>query len=336
MAAPKISGLGYTKGMNISGLGAFPSSATAGSGLSGAPVHDGTVITDKLKIGSTTPEEIRHGSTYVHTVYKHDTVVWHKPELQVPTDVILYVPFNDANNTSMSNIKVYTSASDSQEATENVGWFSVGGNNHSIKTIDGTSPITGYTTAYEKTGTGSTLTVPASWTSNIQNLSTPFSISYYWYGTNTSWQNQWGKYHNIGGSGSNTDGQYVENYSSATRARPYMLTSYGSGGSRVYGLTSGYPTNNRWNYVYSGVDPATGRYAMLWININGTTITYHVNARGNNTNLRNWSPTQNLRISHSNMIQAQYSEFVARVNDPNFYNIWSNGTVTLPTAPIFL
>jgi len=333
MAAPKISGLGYYKGMNVSGLGAYPSSATAGSGLSGAPVHDGTIITDKLKIGSSAPVEIYHGSTYVHTVYSGDTVVWYKPELLVPTDVVLYVPFNDANNTTMANIKAYTSASDSQEATENVDWFTVNGSNHSVKTILGTSPV-GHTTAWEKTGNGSYLTVPASWTSNIQNLSTPFSISYWWYSNGTSWQGSWGKYHIIGGSGSSTDGQYVENYSTATTPDPFMLTSWGSGNNRVDAEKSGTLTNNRWNYVYSGVDPSNGRYAMIWINVNGSTINYNINARGTNSNLVNWSPTTNLRISDNQMISAQYSEFIVRVDDPNFYDIWNTGSVTLPTSSL--
>jgi hypothetical protein len=81
MAAPKVSASGYFKGLKPSAAGGYPTGTTAGSGQAGAPVHDGTVITDKFKIGSTTPDEIRYGSIYIPTVYRGSTVVWHKPQL---------------------------------------------------------------------------------------------------------------------------------------------------------------------------------------------------------------------------------------------------------------
>ena len=83
MAAPKVSAGGYYKGLKPSAAGGYPTGiAAGGSGQSGAPVHDGTVITDKLKIGSTVPTEIRKGNLYIPTVYRGSNVIYHRPQFE--------------------------------------------------------------------------------------------------------------------------------------------------------------------------------------------------------------------------------------------------------------
>jgi len=69
MAVPNISPLGYFKGLNVSGLGAFYGSATASD-------TDDVISSTSISIGSTTPTSIYVGSTEVTAVYVGSTQVW--------------------------------------------------------------------------------------------------------------------------------------------------------------------------------------------------------------------------------------------------------------------
>lgn len=333
MAAPKISGLGYYKGMNISGLGAFPSSATAGSGLSGAPVHDGTVITDKLKVGSTSLDEVRHGSTYVHTVYKGDTVVWHKPELALPSDVILYVPLNETSGTSLSNIKAYTSDAGSTVAVENTGWFSISGSGRGFATAVDTSPV-GHSTVFDINGSSQDgqFTTPSSWLSNMQNLTTNITLEYFFLvKSGTAFTSSWSQYHLQGGWSQTAYGWNMENYSSNTSGRPAFYIEYGYQSARE-GHVTGYLTDNKWYHLIQGVQMSDGKFFQYLTRVdNGNN---HYADRGTRSNFTSWSPTNNLSFANNNWNLGQMSEIRIRVNRSDWGSIYNANSITPPTTPL--
>lgn len=330
MAVPKISGLGYYRHKNVSGAGGFPSTATAGQGVGGAPVHDGTVITDKLKIGSTTLEEIRHGSTYVHTVYKGSNVVWHKPELTLPADVVVYIPFNGTVGSAPSSaITVYTSPVGSTEATENIGWLTFGSNNtRTFASSSGTNPV-GHTTSLDMNNTGGALTFPSSFLSTQQNLTTNISIEFYLYTQSNSFNvGSYGAYFTQGGWSHTGYGWTMENYSGNDDARPRPLTEYGYQSNR-FGGSYVHLADNTWHHFYQGVDIANGRYLHL---INGGTSSVSGN-RGQYATLESWSPTVNMQL-FGGFRNGQASELIMRINDPDWGTKYSNNGFTPPTTPL--
>ena len=333
MAAPKISGLGYYRGMNISGLGAFPSSATAGSGLSGAPVHDGTIITDKLKIGSTTPEEIRYGSTYVHTVYSGSNVIWHKPELSLPSDVILYVPLNESTGTSLSGIKAYTSDAGSTDAVENTNWFSVSGSGRTFQSAVDTSPV-GHSTVFDINGSSQNgqFITPSSWLSNMQNLTTNITLEYFFLvKSGTAFSSSWTQYHVQGGWSNIGYGWNMENYSSNTSGRPAFYIEYGYQGNRE-GHVSGYITDNKWYHLIQGVQMSDGKFFQYLTRVdNGSS---HYTDRGTRSNFTSWSPNTNLAFAHNNWNLGQMSEIRIRVNRSDWLTLYNANGITPPTTPL--
>ena len=332
MAAPKVSGLGYYRGTNVSALGAYPSSATAGSGLAGAPVHDGTIITNKLKIGSTTPEEIRHGSTYVHTVYQGSTVVWHKPEITVPADVVVYIPFNGAVGSATSSaITVYTSAPGSTEATENTSWLTFGsGATRTFASASGTNPV-GHSTAIDMNNVGGNLTFPSSFLSTQQNLTTNISIEFFMYTQSNSFNvGSYGNYFSQGGWTHTGYGWTMENFGSNDDARPRPLTEYGYQSNR-YGGGYVHLADNTWHHFYQGVDMANGRWLHL---INGGSSVLSSNStRGTASTLQNWSPTTNMNL-FGGFRNGQASELIMRINDPNWGTKYTNSGFTPPSSAL--
>ena len=333
MAAPKISSVGYYKGKKISAVGGYPSTATAGQGVSGAPVHDGSIITDKLKIGSTTPEEVRHGSTYVHTVYKGDIVVWHKPELGLPSDVILYVPLNESTGTALSGIKAYTSDAGSTDAVENTGWFSVSGSGRTFQSAVDTSPV-GHSTVFDIAGSGQdgAFTTPTSWRSNMQNLTTNITLEYFFLVKNgTAFSSQWNQYHLQGGWSNNGFGWNMENYSSNTSGRPAFYIEYGLQSSREGHITN-FLTDNKWYHVIQGVQMSDGKFFQYLTRVDNGNA--HYSDRGTRSNFTSWSPNTNLTFAGNNWNLGQMSEIRIRVNRGDWLSLYNANGITPPTTPL--
>lgn len=331
MAAPKVSASGYFKGLKPSAAGGYPTGTTAGSGQSGAPVHDGTVITDKLKIGSTTPDEIRYGSTYIPTVYKGSTVIWHKPDLQVPSDVILYVPFNESTSTSLADMKVYTSAPGSTDVTENTNWWTVSGSKNFAATL-GTNPV-GHSTCFNMNGSAGFLTSPSSWLSNMQNITTNITIEYFFYSSHTNQNNMWSganypKYHQQGGWGNTGHGWTVENVSTTTSCKLQMLVEWGYQSNRESSSQTTLDSNS-WFHLTQGVQQSDNKFYQYISNSNGS---QKLTDKGTNANFSNWSPNQNLRMADNAWINGQISELIIRVNRSDFNTIYTNGPTWDGTA----
>lgn len=325
MAAPKVSASGYFKGLKPSAAGGYPTGTTAGSGQSGAPVHDGTVITDKLKIGSVTPNEIRYGSTYIPTVYKGSNVIWHKPELQLPSDVILYVPFNESTSTSLANMKVYTSAAGSTDVTENTNWWTVSGSKNFANTL-GTNPV-GHSTCFNMNGSAGFITSPSSWLSNMQNITTNVTIEYFFYTSHDESATMFNgtanfpKYHQQGGWGNNGDGWTVENYSTTTYSRIQMLVEYGYQSNRETSSVGSQDANS-WFHLTQGVQQSDNKFYQYISNSSGS---QKLIDRGTNSNFSDWSPNQNLTMASDGWINGQISELIIRVNRSDFNTIYNNG-----------
>ena len=333
MAAPKISASGYYKGKKISAVGGYPSTATAGSGVSGAPVHDGTVITNKLKIGEQTPSEIRYGSTYVHTVYSGSTVVWHKPELSLPSDVILYIPLNESTGTSLTNIRVFTSDAGSADAVENTGWLSISGSGRTFQSAVDTSPV-GHSTVFDIAGSGQDgqFTTPTSWRSNMQNLTTNITLEYFFLIKNgTAFSSQWTQYHLQGGWSNDGYGWNMENYSSNTSGRPAFYIEYGLRSARE-GNVTGYLTDNKWYHLIQGVQMSDGKFFQYLTRVD--TGASHATDRGTRSNFTSWSPNTNLAFASNTWNLGQMSEIRIRVNRSDWLSLYNANGITPPTTPL--
>ena len=333
MAAPKISAVGYYKGKKISAVGGFPSTATAGSGVQGAPSHDGTIITDKLKIGSTSPEEIRYGSTYVHTVYSGSNIIWHKPELSLPSDVILYVPLNESTGTALSGIKAYTSDAGSTEAVENTNWFSVSGSGRTFQSAVDTSPV-GHSTVYDINGASQDgqFTTPGSWLSNMQSLTTNITLEYFFLVKNgTAFTSSWTQYHLQGGWSNNGYGWNMENYSSNTSGRPAFYIEYGLQGNRE-GFVTGYLTDNRWYHLIQGVKMSDGKFFSRLTRVHDGA--QHALDRGTRSNFTSWSPNTNLSFANNNWQLGQMSEIRIKVDRSDWDTLYNASSITPPTTPL--